>query len=158
MHALKTASYTVRAPVVIGGRLAGAGDAEIASLEAYARPLGVAFQLRDDLIGAFGEARATGKPAADLRAGKRTAVVIEAMADARAAELLERVLGRKDAPDADVAAALDRIAASGASARIEGRIAALAAESRAALASGSFHAAGRELLEDAAVALTVRER
>jgi geranylgeranyl diphosphate synthase type I len=158
MHALKTASYTVRAPVVIGGRLAGASDAQVGALEAYARPLGVAFQLRDDLIGAFGEARSTGKPAADLRSGKRTAVVVEAMADARAAELLVRVLGRKEARDEDVAAALERVAACGASARIEGRIAALAAEARAALARASFDAAGRELLEDAAGALTVRER
>ena len=88
MHALKTASYTVRGPVVIGARLAGARDAQIAALVGFADPLGVAFQLRDDVLGTFGEPGATGKPAGnDLREGKRTALVVDALRDAQAPRL-----------------------------------------------------------------------
>ena len=75
MHALKTGSYTVRGPLEVGAVIArGSSDAH-AALDRYARPLGVAFQLRDDLLGAFGDASATGKPVGgDVRSRKRTAL------------------------------------------------------------------------------------
>ncbi len=159
VYALKTASYTVRAPVVMGAKLAGAGPAQTGALVAFAEPLGVAFQLRDDLLGVFGDSSVTGKPSGgDLRRGKRTSLVLHALRDARAAAVLERVLGRADANDAAVAAAVEAIASSGARARVEERIAALVAESRAALGRAELTGAGRELLEDAVVALTRRER
>jgi geranylgeranyl diphosphate synthase type I len=159
VYALKTASYTVRAPVVMGAKLAGASASQSGALAAYAEPLGVAFQLRDDLLGIFGDASVTGKPSGgDLRRGKRTTLLIHALRDARAAQAIGRVLGRADASDTDVAAAVEAIEASGAKARVEERIAALVVEARAALARAELTAAGRELLEDAAVALTRRER
>jgi geranylgeranyl diphosphate synthase type I len=157
VHALKTASYTVRGPVVMGARLAGASEAQVTALAAFATPLGVAFQLRDDVLGTFGDARATGKPAGDLRKGKRTALVVEASTDAHAVELLGRVLGRRDASAADHAAAVAAIEASGARARVEARIAALTGEARAALERTELAPAGRALLERAVVALTERE-
>lgn len=159
VYALKTASYTVRAPVVMGAKLAGAGDAQTGALAAWAEPLGVAFQLRDDVLGVFGDARVTGKPiGGDLRRGKRTALVVHAMRDAHAAQAVGRVLGRADASDADVAAAVEAIEASGARARVETRIGALVDESRTALARAELTAAGRAILEDAAAVLARRER
>ncbi|HEX8795491.1 MAG TPA: polyprenyl synthetase family protein [Polyangiaceae bacterium] len=159
VYALKTASYTVRAPVVMGAKLAGAGPAKTGALAAFGEPLGIAFQLRDDLLGVFGDAGVTGKPSGgDLRRGKRTSLVLHALRDARTASVLGRVLGRTDASDAEVATAVEAIEASGARARVEERIAALVAESRTAIARAELTAAGRELLEDAAVALTRRER
>jgi len=158
LHALKTASYTVRGPVVMGARLASAGEAAVAPLEAFAIPLGVAFQLRDDLMGVFGDARAMGKPSgSDLREGKRSAPIVEAMRDGRASALLERVLGRADAAEGDVAAAVAAIEACGARARVEERIAALVRESRAALDRAPLDGMGRERLASASVALTQRE-
>jgi geranylgeranyl diphosphate synthase type I len=159
LHALKTASYTVRGPVVMGARLAG-GDAQAGALAAYAEPLGVAFQLRDDMLGTFGDTRAMGKPAGgDLRSGKRTSLVLEAMRDATAASALGRVLGKRDASDSEVAMAVEAIEASGARAHVEARIGALVAESRAALARAELVSdEGRALLEGAVVALTERER
>jgi geranylgeranyl diphosphate synthase, type I len=158
-YALKTASYTVRGPVVMGARLAGADDAQVASLVAFAEPLGVAFQLRDDVLGTFGDARATGKPSAgDLREGKRTALVVEAMGDPGARELLSRVLGRPDASEADIAATMDRLRACGACGRVEDRIAALVSQSREALRGAGLTPAGGALLAQAAVALTERDR
>jgi geranylgeranyl diphosphate synthase type I len=159
MHDLKTGSYTVRGPVVLGAVLAGAASDRVEALERFATPLGVAFQLRDDVLGTFGDPRATGKPAgSDLRQGKRTALVVEAERDAEARRLLPRVLGVVDASDDEVDAVVRRMEASGAKARIEGRIAALMAESRAALERVALEPHAREVLAHAVTALGTRER
>ena len=157
MHALKTASYSVRGPVLIGARLAGASDVLVRALAAFAEPLGVAFQLRDDVLGLFGDPVTTGKPASnDLREGKRTALVVEALRDGRAADALDRVLGHRGASDADVREAVARIAACGALARIEERIAELTGAARAALAHADLAPGDRALLEPTIDALTER--
>ena len=97
MHDLKTGSYTVRGPLAIGAILAGASAEQRAALDRFAAPLGVAFQLRDDLLGTFGDPRATGKPAGnDVRRGKRTALVAALAEDAGGAPPHEaRVRGRQ---------------------------------------------------------------
>jgi geranylgeranyl diphosphate synthase type I len=139
--------------------MAGASDEVVAALADYAEPLGVAFQLRDDLLGAFGDPRATGKPAgSDLRAGKRTSLVLEAMPDVAASEPLERVLGKTDASDRDVRAAVAALEASGARARVEARLADLVRDARAALARAAIDDEGRRPLEGAILALTERDR
>jgi geranylgeranyl diphosphate synthase type I len=131
---LKTASYTVTGPLVLGARLAGASDAAVTALTAYGKPLGVAFQLRDDLLGVYGDARTTGKPVGnDIRQGKRTALIAEVTGDA--VPLVERVLGRQDASDADVASVAEALVACGAKARVEARVRALLADARSALAT-----------------------
>jgi geranylgeranyl diphosphate synthase type I len=158
VYALKSASYTSRGPVVMGAHLAGATDAQVAGLTEFAVPLGVAFQLRDDVLGTFGDARATGKPAGgDLRSGKRTSLVVEAMRDAAARRLLDRVLGHADADDDEVRGAAERMRACGALARVEERIDELARASRRALDGVPLTALGRERLERAVVALTERQ-
>ena len=69
----KTAGYTVERPLHVGAALAGASDATIDALREIGVDLGVAFQLRDDLLGAFGDPAVTGKPSGDdLRSGKHT--------------------------------------------------------------------------------------
>src|SRR5690606_7614224 len=68
---LKTAAYTVARPLELGARLAGADDELTAALRSFGTDIGVAFQLRDDLLGVFGDPDVTGKPAGDdLREGK----------------------------------------------------------------------------------------
>jgi geranylgeranyl diphosphate synthase type I len=158
VHALKTASYTVRAPVVMGACLAGAHDSQVASLAAFARPLGVAFQLRDDVLGVFGDPRVTGKPrGSDLRQGKRTAVVIEALHDESAREVLDRVLGRVDAEEEDVRRAALCIEKCGARERVERRIRTLVENAREALGRAELAAAGRDILASACGAMTDRD-
>lgn len=72
----KSAKYSVEAPLLIGAALAGANEEQEAALAAFGLPVGVAFQLRDDLLGVFGEPSVTGKPAGDdLAEGKRTVLV-----------------------------------------------------------------------------------
>lgn len=139
VHALKTASYTVTGPLAMGAALAGASEARVAQLASYGRPLGVAFQLRDDLLGTFGDPSATGKPIGnDIREGKRTALVTELRRDAASEALLARVLGRKNASSADVADVVRAMETTGARARVEARVAELLAEARGALEVLSF--------------------
>jgi len=75
----KSAKYTVERPLHLGAALAGASPALIEALSALALPLGEAFQLRDDVLGVFGDPTVTGKPAGDdLREGKTTVLVAKA--------------------------------------------------------------------------------
>jgi geranylgeranyl diphosphate synthase type I len=159
LYMLKTASYSGRGPLVMGARLAGAPEAQVAALAAVGEPLGVAFQLRDDLLGAFGDPRATGKPGGgDLRRGKRTALVLEAMGDPRAAGALARVLGRADASDVEMASAIEALEASGARERVEARIRALEQDAREALGRADLSHEGQTVLATSIAALARRER
>ncbi|MFB6550524.1 polyprenyl synthetase family protein [Streptomyces sp. NPDC056405] len=95
----KTAKYTVEHPLLIGGLLAGAPTALRDTYSAYGLPLGEAFQLRDDLLGLFGDPAHTGKAGLDdLRAHRPTALLAETWraADASQRERLRQVLGRSD--------------------------------------------------------------
>lgn len=159
MHDKKTGSYTVRGPLAVGAALAGASARVAASLEAFAAPLGVAFQLRDDLLGAFGDPRATGKPAGgDLRRGKHTALVaalVEAGTDADRA-LVARVTASGDASIEEVETLLARLVATGARARVEVRLRALLDEAKSRLAAAELPPDGASLLAGAADALGER--
>ncbi|MFB7406881.1 polyprenyl synthetase family protein [Streptomyces sp. NPDC056202] len=95
----KTAKYTVEQPLLIGGALAGAGERLRAGFSAYGLPLGEAFQLRDDLLGLFGDTRHTGKANADdVRGHRPTALLAETwrIAGTEEREGLRAVLGRPD--------------------------------------------------------------
>ncbi|MFE1754993.1 polyprenyl synthetase family protein [Streptomyces anandii] len=95
----KTAQYTVEGPLRIGAALAGADQALLHVLSTVALPLGEAFQLRDDLLGTFGDPRRTGEPTLDdLREGKHTALLACALrrADRGGQELLPRAVGTAD--------------------------------------------------------------
>jgi geranylgeranyl diphosphate synthase type I len=72
----KTAKYSIEAPLRIGAAFAGADPAKLSQFTQFGIPLGIAFQLRDDILGVFGDPSVTGKPAGDdLREGKRTVLV-----------------------------------------------------------------------------------
>lgn len=72
----KSAKYSVEHPLLIGATAAGAGPNVLTSLSDYGLALGEAFQLRDDVLGVFGDPEQTGKPAGDdLREGKRTVLL-----------------------------------------------------------------------------------
>ncbi|MEU4197507.1 polyprenyl synthetase family protein [Kribbella sp. NPDC026611] len=101
----KSATYTVERPLHVGAALAGGSDELIAGLSAYGQPIGEAFQLRDDLLGVFGDPAVTGKPAGDdLREGKRTVLVAYAVANATPVQLAEfnHLFGRPDLTDPQI--------------------------------------------------------
>ncbi|MEJ8639596.1 MULTISPECIES: polyprenyl synthetase family protein [Streptomyces] len=95
----KTAKYTVEQPLLIGGALAGAAERLRRGYSAYGLPLGEAFQLRDDLLGLFGDPERTGKDDADdVRGHRPTALLAETwrLAGDDEREQLRAVLGRHD--------------------------------------------------------------
>jgi len=95
----KSARYTVTRPLELGGTLAGAGAGLLDAYRAIGDPAGEAFQLRDDLLGIFGDPALTGKPIGDdLREGKRTVLVALAYqgADRVGVHVLDRWLGAAD--------------------------------------------------------------
>jgi geranylgeranyl diphosphate synthase type I len=102
----KSAKYSTEHPLALGGALAGAPDDLLRGYSAFALPLGEAFQLRDDVLGVFGDPVTTGKPAGDdLREGKRTVLIALALGQASTAEsaFIDAKLGSPDLGDADVA-------------------------------------------------------
>ncbi len=158
VYALKTGSYTVAGPLALGATIASARPETLKALERFAAPVGIAFQLRDDLLGAFGEPAKTGKPlGSDLRAGKRTRLLLEArrLLKPRERAALERVVGNEKARELEVRRALGLIESSGARARVEAQIVELAALGRSALGRG-VSADGAALLSGAVDALTER--
>ena len=155
----KSASYTVVRPLHLGAALAGADDTLLAALTAYAEPVGVAFQLRDDVLGVFGDPEETGKPAGDdLREGKRTVLLARTAERSGAAErrLLDRCVGDPDLDPTDLRRLRALIVASGALASVEQTIAGLEARGREALDAVPHHV--RPLLDALASAALRRSR
>jgi geranylgeranyl diphosphate synthase, type I len=155
----KTGKYTVDGPLHLGATVAGAQADVFAALSAYARPVGEAFQLRDDVLGVWGDPTETGKPAGDdLREGKRTLLVALAMerATAEQAELLRRDLGVRTLDAAQVHALREVIVRTGALDDVEKRIAQRTAEARTGLRTAPIAADAREALDALAVAATQR--
>ncbi|MBX7196849.1 MAG: polyprenyl synthetase family protein [Sandaracinaceae bacterium] len=158
MQKLKTGSYTVEGPLRMGAILGGASAVELERLEAFGTPLGEAFQVRDDLLGAFGDPAKTGKPRGnDLRAGKRTVLVLEceraSLPEERA--LLASVLGRAQASDTEVHAVLAMLERTGVRARVEDRLRHLLDQARGALAGNTLVPRGRTMLLELVDALTL---
>jgi geranylgeranyl diphosphate synthase, type I len=119
---LKSGRYTVTRPLQLGAAIGRSDDVLDAALRAFGDAVGVAFQLRDDILGLFGDPQATGKSAVgDLREGKRTALILEALrrADPDDREALVGMLGRQDLTDADADRAREIIVDSGALTAIE---------------------------------------
>ncbi|MDR6989431.1 geranylgeranyl diphosphate synthase type I [Paenarthrobacter nitroguajacolicus] len=102
----KSAKYSTEHPLALGGALAGASAGLLKSYSDFSLPLGEAFQMRDDVLGVFGDPATTGKPAGDdLLEGKRTVLVGFALNQATAAEAdyLDQMLGNPDLGESDVA-------------------------------------------------------
>jgi geranylgeranyl diphosphate synthase type I len=155
----KSAKYTVERPLLLGAALAGAAPVVAAAYSGFGLPLGEAFQLRDDVLGLFGDPAVTGKPAGDdLREGKRTylvAAAFEAAGPAARAVLAAR-LGDPDLDRAGVDALREIITDSGALACTERRIAELTGAALAELASVPLDPVGAGALRDLAAAATTR--
>ncbi|MGH8877666.1 MAG: polyprenyl synthetase family protein [Stackebrandtia sp.] len=132
----KSAKYTIERPLLIGAALAGGSTELRDTYSAFGLPLGEAFQLRDDVLGVFGDPAQTGKPAGDdLREGKHTYLVAGAYeaGDAAQRQLLDARLGDRELDDAGVTALRDIIVATGALDRTERRIDTLAEQTALAL-------------------------
>ncbi len=123
----KTASYTISRPLQFGAAAAADRPDVLAAFHELGTSLGVAFQLRDDVLGVFGDPAVTGKPSGDdLRSGKRTVLLAEAVeraekVDPVAAKLLRTSIGT-ELSDAQVKELCLVIESVGALAAVEERI------------------------------------
>jgi len=154
----KSAKYSIERPLHIGAALAGATADDLAALTAFGLPLGEAFQLRDDLLGVYGDPAVTGKPAGDdLVEGKRTVLVALALAGASSADaaVLDAALGQP--LSAGLVDELRRIIdASGAREQVETRIAELTGSAVGALERARIDEHARGVLLGLAEAATQR--
>jgi geranylgeranyl diphosphate synthase type I len=158
----KSAKYTVERPLQLGAALAaGSTSGPLAdALSDYGLPLGEAFQLRDDVLGVFGDPAATGKPAGDdLREGKQTVLIAlaAARADRAQTEALRAGVGDPRLDQAGVDRLRGIITETGALDLVEGEIAELAERARKALGAAPIAAQSREVLEELAIAATARK-
>jgi geranylgeranyl diphosphate synthase type I len=158
IYRLKTASYTVLGPLKLGALLGGASESESDGLEEFALPLGIAFQLKDDLIGVF-DASTSGKPlGGDIKAGKRTMLIQIAFERASPAgrRALEGAFGNARAGQQKLRGAIDVLETSGARRVVERRIGTLSRKALEALERQRLNARGRRLLEGAVELLVER--
>src|SRR5215467_12610524 len=169
----KTAKYTIERPLHLGAALAGAGGALTgdggtaggggsltAAYTAYGLPLGIAFQLRDDILGVFGDPAQTGKPAGDdVREGKRTVLLAIARSRATAgqAQVIDRYLGDPLLDEAGTAEIRAAITGTGAVAECERMIARHVSEAIGALEGAPVAGEASEALAELAVAATARD-
>lgn len=155
----KAAKYTVERPLHLGAALAGRYEELVGVYTEYGLPLGVAFQLRDDVLGVFGDPSTTGKPAGDdLREGKRTLIVAETLARTGTADAghFTSLLGDPDLSAEEVEWMCGLIEGSGALRACEELIEEYAGQAVAALDSPELDAQAREPLHALVVAATAR--
>ena len=99
MQRYKTAKYTIEGPLHLGAILAGADEKFLKSISEFAIPLGIAFQIQDDIIGVFGNEERIGKPVgADIKEGKKTLLAVKAFERANREQLkiLSKSFGNKN--------------------------------------------------------------
>ncbi len=155
----KSAKYTIERPLHLGAALADAPTELVVAYSGYGLPLGEAFQLRDDVLGVFGDPDETGKPAGDdLREGKRTVLVATASEAATPAQasVLRRRLGDPALDSTGVDELREIIVETGALRHVEALIEALTAQAFSALGSPHIAEPARDVLHGLAIAATSR--
>jgi geranylgeranyl diphosphate synthase type I len=155
----KAAKYTVERPLHLGAAMAEAEPMVYAAYTAYGLPLGEAFQLRDDVLGVFGDPSVTGKPAGDdLREGKRTALVAMALERASEAqqEAVRRLLGDPSLDGDGVTLLRDVLLDTGAVDRVEALIQSRTAEALNVLDKAPITPEAVDALRELAGAATTR--
>jgi len=156
----KSGKYTVERPLHLGAALAGRLDDLAGPFSGYGLPLGEAFQLRDDLLGVFGDSSATGKPVGeDLREGKPTllhAMAVERASGADAAALSR--YGGADLDDDDVAVLQEVLRSTGAVDVVEADIERLVGEAVEALDGAALEGGAQQALVELAYFVAGRDR
>ncbi|MGM1062461.1 polyprenyl synthetase family protein, partial [Saccharothrix sp. Mg75] len=148
---LKTARYTVELPLRIGAALAGGDPALARACGAYGRPVGEAFQLRDDLLGVFGDPLVTGKPALDdLRDGKPTVLMALAWQQATPGQrdVISALHGDPDLDHERAELLRDVVRATGAAERAEQLISVRVDRALSALRTAAMDQAAKPLLAE----------
>ena len=156
----KSGKYTIERPLHFGAALAGASAELMQAYSNYGLPLGEAFQLRDDLLGVFGNPSETGKPAGDdLREGKRTALLAIAQERANTSQSgqLKKHIGDPNLTPSMISDLQQIITDTGATSHIETMIEELTSTSLTALNHDGISPDGKKLLTELAILATNRK-
>lgn len=152
----KSGKYSIERPLHFGARLSHGNDETLSALSRYGIPIGEAFQLRDDILGVFGDPEETGKPAGDdLREGKRTVLIALAVEGSNGAAILSRI-GDPTLDAVAIEQLREVIISSGALTKVEEMISARAAAAEEALDSTAIAAEAKSLLRTMAEMALVR--
>ena len=146
---LKTALYTVEAPLMLGAILHGAGPEVLDALSKYGSPVGIAFQIQDDILGIFGSEEALGKPVgSDIKEGKQTLLTVKAFEKASPSQRnkLTSMLGNPEISVSDVNDVKDIIVGTGSLNYSRDKAVALVAEGKRSLRDIDIQPDIRELL------------
>jgi geranylgeranyl diphosphate synthase type I len=155
----KSAKYSMEAPLLLGASLARAQEGQLKALGDFGLPLGIAFQLRDDLLGVFGDPDVTGKPSGDdLREGKRTVLIALATAGLSGGvrNLFDEMLGNPDVTDEQIAVMQNTLVESGAPQRVEEIIDSSVQRALSALENAEIDSSARDELSKLASAVVAR--
>ena len=155
----KSAKYSIEAPLVIGAALAGASETQLTTLRRIGLPLGIAFQLRDDILGVFGDPAVTGKPAGDdLREGKRTVLIALAQQElpVSAIRVMDDLLGDPDLDDSQIVTLQETLRAAGAVRAVENMIDEQVATAHQVIESSDLSEPARQALCELAEVVTKR--
>jgi geranylgeranyl diphosphate synthase type I len=145
----KTAAYTTKGPLLIGSALGGASSEQMAEVEQFATPLGIAFQFQDDLLGIFGNEAKTGKSVgSDIKNGKQTQLIkfTEQMASSSDWKKFKNILGNRDATDNQIQKAMDIITKCGAKDRLQKDLMLLIEEAEKIIISQPYLDSGKQFL------------
>lgn len=156
----KTAKYSVEAPLLIGAAFAGGDEALLHSLSSFAVPLGIAFQLKDDVLGVFGSAEKTGKPVGDdLREGKRTVLVAltRETLPTSVARVFDELLSDRELSDEQIRYLQQTIIDSGALRKTDLMLDELSTQSLDALEQIDLHERAKDQLRELALKVISRE-
>lgn len=155
----KSAKYSMEAPLRLGGSLASATPNQLDQLSAFGLPLGIAFQLRDDILGVFGDPEVTGKPSGDdLREGKRTVLIAlaEEKMSSSAMSVFADLLGDPELTDEQISVMQQTLHDTGAVEKVEAIISESVEKSLAALERATIAPEARVELARLADAVTKR--
>jgi len=156
----KSGKYTIERPLHFGAALGGANSKLMKSYSDYGLPLGEAFQLRDDVLGIFGNPEETGKPAGDdLREGKRTVLLAKTMelSDAKSKAAINSALGNPNLTLSQVEEVRAIIVETGAISEVEDLIASLTSSAQSALEHGEIEPLAKSALTQLLTIVTVRK-
>ncbi len=160
VHELKTASYTIEGPLHIGALLAGAKKADLQILSNYGVPLGLAFQIQDDILGLFGAEEKTGKPVgSDIQEGKKTLLILHALEHCTETEKerMLNALGNEHVTAGEIDTIRDIVRKTGSLDYSKKLVAELTAQAVKAIKASDFRIEAKEFLIDIADFIGNRE-
>lgn len=160
IHYYKSAKYTIENPIIVGGIFGGLKPAALKDLARYAIPLGIAFQIRDDILGMFADEHKLGKPVgSDLREGKQTLLVTRVFSRGTAAQRrrFRGLLGKPHLTNRDIAEAREIIVKTGALEYSSNLAKKYTATARRIINRSKLNGRGKEFLDGIAAYIIERE-